>query len=301
MGGGKWDPGTWSSYTSSKSYSTKNTEQIFEQRKIHPSLNPHGIKRRESFDSEDNPQSTAILIGLDVTGSMHAVIDAMARHGLNELVTQIYDRKPVTDPHVMCAGIGDATCDEAPFQITQFEADIRIAQQLELLWLEGHGGGNDNESYTLPWYWAAKHTSIDCWNKRQKKGYLFTVGDEMPPPKLYAKDVKRVLGYTPEGDLSATALFDLVSEQWDVFHVMVAQGSFASANQSRVKKAWSELLGQQAIWLKDHTLLAQTVVSAIQIREGVHPSEVIASWKGGAAIGEAVAHLVPRGISLAGI
>lgn len=301
MGGGKWDPGTWSSYTSSKSYDTKSTEQVFEQRTMHASLNPKGIKMRESVDSADNPQSTAVIIGLDVTGSMGVVIDAMARHGLNTLVTEIYDRKPVTDPHVMCMGIGDATCDEAPLQITQFEADIRIAQQLELLWLEGHGGGNNSESYTLPWYWAAKHTQTDCWDKRGKKGYLFTVGDEMPPATLRATDVKRVLGYTPDTDLTAKALLALASERWDVFHVMVAEGNYASRNAAAVKKAWRDLLGQNAIWLKDHRLLAQTIVSAIQIREGVHPEDVIASWKGGAkAVQDAVVHIKPRGINLAG-
>jgi hypothetical protein len=302
MGGGKWDPGTWEGYTASKSYDTKSTQQIFEQDKLHPSLSLNGVKRRESVDSADNPASTAIIIALDVTGSMGEVIDAMAREGLNTLVTEIYDRKPVSDPHVMCMGIGDAECDEAPLQGTQFEADIRIAQQLELLYLEGHGGNNTHESYTLPWYWAAKHTQIDCWDKRQRKGYLFTVGDEMPPATLRKEDVKRVLGYTPDADLSSQALLALASEQWDVFHVIVAEGAYASTNAAKVKAVWTHLLGQKAIWLKDHRLLAQTVVSAMQIREGQHPADVIASWKGGtkATVKEAVFHIKPRGINLAG-
>lgn len=61
-----------------------------------------------------------------------------------------------------------------------FEADIRIARQLEKLWLEKGGGGNCCESYTLPWYFAALHTAIDWFEKRGQKGYLFTVGDELP-------------------------------------------------------------------------------------------------------------------------
>ncbi len=304
MGSGKWDPGTWTNYTTSSSYDKKSTEQIYAQRKMHPTLTPYKIKRRESCDSADNPASTAIIVGLDVTGSMQPVLDAMARTGLNTLVTEIYDRKPVTDPHVMCIGIGDATCDDAPLQITQFEADLRIAQQLELLWLEGHGGGNNSESYTLPWYWAAKHTQTDCWDKRQRKGYLFTIGDEMPPMTLRASDVARVLGYTPKDvDLSAKGLLALASERWDVFHLMVAEGNYASSHAKQVRKAWTDLLGQQAVWLKNHKHLAETIVSVMAIREGAHPDDVAASWKGAAAttVSEAVVHVRQRGIALGGV
>ena len=34
------------------------------------------------------------------------------------------------------------------------------------------------ESYELALYFAAYKTSCDAWEKRQKKGYLFTLGDE---------------------------------------------------------------------------------------------------------------------------
>ncbi|HAO33838.1 MAG TPA: hypothetical protein DCQ84_12920, partial [Candidatus Competibacteraceae bacterium] len=68
---------------------------------------------------------------------------------------------------------------------------IRIARQLRRLWLEKGGGGNACESYTLPWYFAATHTAIDCFEKRGKKGYLFTVGDEEPPLELPGAAIAR--------------------------------------------------------------------------------------------------------------
>ncbi len=61
---------------------------------------------------------------------------------------------------MMVMGIGDAWCDRVPLPVTPFETDIRIARQLEQIFLEHGGGGNNFESYNLPWYFAAKRTAI---------------------------------------------------------------------------------------------------------------------------------------------
>ena len=65
------------------------------------------------------------------------IADIIARKGLNTLLEEIYSRKPISDPHVMIMGIGDVEMhDKAPLQVTQFEADIRLAEQLENIFLE---------------------------------------------------------------------------------------------------------------------------------------------------------------------
>lgn len=40
------------------------------------------------------------------------------------------------------------------------------------------------ESYELAMYFMARHTSIDCYEKRGKRGYLFMIGDELAYPKV---------------------------------------------------------------------------------------------------------------------
>ena len=183
MGSGRWDSTTWASY-STRNVTNKTVHEIYDRRAIHPELDPKNIVVRESRDSVDNNNSNAIIIALDVTGSMSMVLHAIIKK-LNTLVTEIHSRQPVTDPHIMFMGIGDVRAgDRAPLQCTQFEADIRIAEQLKNIYLEGGGGGNDFESYALAWYFAAMHTSIDCFEKRNKKGYLFTIGDEGPTPDI---------------------------------------------------------------------------------------------------------------------
>lgn len=276
MGTARWDPADWSAYAASTKH--KSTAAVFTARAIDPALNPFGVTLRESRDSALNPESNAIIVGLDVTGSMGMIADALARKGLGTMVEEILARKPVADPHIMCLGIGDILYDEAPLQATQFEADIRIARQLEKIWLEKGGGGNSCESYTLPWYFAALHTSIDCFEKRGRKGYLFTVGDEEPPRDLPGAGIAHVLGDSPQRDFDSQELLTLVSRMYHVFHVIVEEGSHARHDPRGVRDRWTELLGQRVIGLSDHTKLAEVIVSAIEVNEGRDRDAVAKSW-----------------------
>lgn len=282
MGSASWSASDWAHTSSLRS--TKRTEEIFTSHGMKPELDPKGVALRESRDSAINPASTAIIIGLDVTGSMGMIADTMARKGLGTLVEEILARKPVTDPHVMMCGIGDATCDAAPLQITQFEADMKIDEQLQKIWLEKRGGGNSSESYHLPWYFAALHTSIDCFEKRGKKGYLFTIGDEETPEDLTADQILRVLGDNVQRDYSARDLLTMASRMYHVFHIIVEEGQHARMNRDRVMNCWSDLLGQRAIPLADHTKLAEVVVSAIEVTEGRDRDVVAKSWSGDTAV-----------------
>ena len=62
-------------------------------------------------------------------------------------------------------GIGDLAYDYAPIQASQFESDIRIAEQLDKIYFEGGGGGNNFESYTAAWYFGVHNCKLDCWNR----------------------------------------------------------------------------------------------------------------------------------------
>jgi hypothetical protein len=261
----------------------KTTTEIYSAMGINKDLDPFGVKIRESRDSEDNPLSTAIIVGLDVTGSMHMVLDTMAKECLNTLITEIYNRKPVHDPHIMIMGIGDVEIDRAPLQVTQFEADIRIAKQLKDIYLEGGGGGNNYESYTLPWYFAVKHTEIDCLLKRGKKGYLFTIGDENPTPLLRGSHIERFLGDKNDQNFTASELLAQVSQKYNVYHLMVEEGSYFKGAGDSVVKEWVKLLGQRAIRLSDHRKLSEVIVAAISINEGLDKEAIIESWKGDTA------------------
>lgn len=288
MGSSRWSPSDWKSYASKTSH--KAVDEVFTTSKLADELDPRGVKIRESRDSVLNPSSSAIIVGLDVTGSMGILADNLAKKGLGVLFEEILSRKPVPDPHLMVMGIGDANYDKAPLQVSQFEADITITKWLEKLYLEKGGGGNDSESYNLPWYFAATHTAIDCFEKRGKRGYLFTVGDEDPPPSLLADHVARVIGDTPQYDLSTPDLLVMVGRMYNVFHVIVEEGDFARHHLPEVVEQWTNLLGQRAIRLSDHDKLAEVIVSVLEVAEGKSKDAVVKSWDGSTQV--AVSHAI---------
>lgn len=282
MGSSRWSADDWTSYSSTTK--TKTADKIFTSKSLKDSLNPYGIAIRESRDSVVNPQSNAIIVGLDVTGSMGMLADVMAKEGLGIMVEEILKRKPVSDPHIMCMGIGDAYHDRAPLQVTQFEADITIAKQLEEIWIEKGGGGNHFESYNLPWYFAAMHTSIDCFEKRNKKGYLFTIGDEEAPERVLRSQIQTIFGDSVQQDYTTEQLLNMVSKMYNVYHIVVEEGSHARYDLQGVMDSWTPLLGQRVLKLSDHKKLAEVVVSAIEVNEGKDVGSVVKSWSGSTSV-----------------
>jgi len=283
MGYRAWDSSSWASYSVDKA--KKSTSEIFSSRTIHTSMDPKGIGVREARDSDLHPASTPIIVALDVTGSMGHIADHMARKALGTLVEETLARKPVPDPQILFAAIGDIDYDSAPFQVGQFESDITMTRWLESIYLEHGGGGNNYESYILGPYFAAFHTATDAWDKRQQKGFLFTIGDEMPSRALTRDDVERIFGTaniqteTSYEDIVATA-----SKLYHYYHIIVAEGNYASSALGKVKERWTEILGQNALVLKDHTKVAELIVSTLELNAGKDLGAVASSWDGATAM-----------------
>lgn len=297
MGSGTFDPKAYQQYANTTT--GKTTNQVFTARSINASLNPNGVRVRESRDSADNPNSTPVIVALDVTGSMGKIADVLARSGLGTLFNEILQRKSVSDPHLMFMAVGDVHTDQAPLQVSQFEADNRIVDQLTKIWLEGNGGGNASESYNLPWYFAAHHTDCDSFIKRAKRGYLFTIGDEEVPPDLTPADIRKVLGGEPKGSLRNRDVLAAASRKYNVFHVIIQDGNHYLFHPDAVNDSWRDVIGERAIRLADHTKLAETILSAIEVTEGRNAADVTKSF--GSVVYSAVKRLpAGRGPKLIG-
>ncbi|ARC90674.1 TonB-dependent receptor [Rhodovulum sp. MB263] len=249
MGNGRWSATGWSAYARTVT-AGKSKAEIFTSRGMKPDYDPSRFRLRESRDSADNPQSTPIILASDVTGSMGMIAEKIMRDGLNTLATEIYARRPVPDPHIMIAAVGDAECDRAPLQVTQFEADIRVARQARELWLEGGGGGNRGESYSIAQLFAALKVSADAIERRGKKGYLFTIGDEPNLDGMTRAQIERYLGVTLERDLSAAEILQMARKNWEVFHVVLVNEGYCRYGRDEVLATWRALLPERTIELQ---------------------------------------------------
>lgn len=186
---------------------------------VHKLLDPKDLKVRESRDSAAHPTSNAIMVGLDVTGSMGAVVRKI--HEKLPLLMGLLTRKSyVSDPQIMFSAIGDAYCDRSPLQVGQFESGAEMETDLSNFHLEGGGGGQNTESYELFAYVGARKTSIDCLEKRGKKGYCFIIGDEKAYPKVKKDQIDRLINVELEADLDTKAVFRELQDKYNVFYII---------------------------------------------------------------------------------
>lgn len=225
MGSGSWTTQSFISYSVDRGRSVGldgslsghyTAQDLYRSVRIDPTMDPKGVCR-ECCDSEEHPNTKPVILALDVTGSMGESLEEVAKK-LNVVMANLYEK--VSDIEFMIMGIGDFAWDDFPLQVSQFESDIRIAEQLDKLYFERGGGGNSYESYTAAWYFAARHTKLDCW-KRGEKGVLITLGDEYLNPYIPAAEVKTVIGDSLQEDVETKNVYTEVTEKYDVYHIAV--------------------------------------------------------------------------------
>lgn len=272
MGRGSYTSADWSKLKKSSKITEDSTaSQIFAAKKMEERFNPLYINVREARDSDDHPNSTPIIIGLDTTGSMGYLSEEIAKNGLHETMMKIYATNPVEDPQMMFAAIGDVV-DQAPLQVTQFESDIRIAEQLLALWLEG-AGADSPEDFELLWYFAAKHIRTDAFEKRNQKGYLFTIGDADCHMKLSKENIKSIFGDTT-GELTSAQLVKMAGEKFELFHIHIRSGV------ETAPMGFSQLLPGRVLTIPRTCVkyIPELIISTMELMNGNDMEEVIAQW-----------------------
>ena len=195
-------------------------------REVHAALNPFGVDDAGEPRQRRAPAVTAIAVLFDVTGSMRNGAPGAADASCRSCSACCCARATSRDPHILFGAIGDATCDRAPLQIGQFESDNRMDDDLGRILLEGGGGGQQTESYELAMYFMARHTSIDCFDKRGRRGYLFIIGDEMAYRQVKPKEVRRVIGDELAEDITTEAIVAELQRRYDVYYILPAGSSY---------------------------------------------------------------------------
>lgn len=267
MGGGTWTKTDFVTYSCSvgKSMETNGTvsldgmsvQDMYKSVRLNASLNPYNVMR-ECRDSEEHPNTIPVILALDVTGSMGSTAMVVASE-LNTVMTNLFSS--VKDVEFLVMGIGDLAYDTSPIQASQFESDIRIAEQLDKIYFEGGGGGNNFESYTAAWYFAARHTDLDCW-KRGKKGILITMGDEFLNPYLPAKPLAEVTGDGIQEDISTASLYVEARKKYDIYHIHVDHRQWGRGGEE-LKKSFTSILEDQHFISVGVDKVADTIVDIV--------------------------------------
>lgn len=220
MGGGFYDRDVGSTRRSSGrsffEYEEEQKQRPPEERKVHPTLDIKG-KARECHDTGEHPKTTPIVVALDLTRSRGKDTEVIVQK-LPMFIGQLHLKGYVTDPEVLIAGLGDATCDKAPLQIGQFESDNKMDDHLANLWREEGGGGTGQESYELIAYYFAHKTKLDCL-KRSRKAYLFFVGDEGFYPAVSRTQVKHLIGGDITEDIPSIKIFQELLQKYHTFFI----------------------------------------------------------------------------------
>ncbi|MEO7020822.1 MAG: hypothetical protein ABI234_11780 [Ktedonobacteraceae bacterium] len=231
---------------------------------IHPTLDPQGVAFRESRDSETHPRSNAISVLFDETGSM-GNIPRVFQEKLVGLMNLLLVKGYIQDPQILFGAFGDATCDHVPLQVGQFESGVEMDEHLRNIILEGGGGGTNSESYELALYFLARHTSIDCWEKRGRKGYAFLIGDEMAYASVSKQHVTKHIGTGLQEDIPLRQIIAEVQRRYHFFFIFPINASHG-ADES-IKGYWRDLLGQNVIFLDDENAVSETIALTIGLTE----------------------------------
>ena len=298
MGGTRWSDEHYKARAKSLKKANRSAfghdEDIRERRVkagIHELMNPALMKNgvREARDSEAHPLSNPVAVLFDVTGSMQTVPRILQKN-LPTLMGLCLRKGYLDDPAILIGAIGDATCDLVPLQVGQFESGNEIENDLNNLYLEGGGGGQQMESYELALYFLARKTAMDCLDKRQKKGYAFIIGDEMPYKKVKRKEVERIFGDVLQADIPIREILAEAQEKFEIYFVLPNLTSYY--NDPKILDCWRELLGQNVLRLEDPAGISELIASTIGLSEDAVAYENLSADLNGAGANKSVAEAV---------
>lgn len=277
MGSGRWDHVAYRSATASRAtagvddfhYSHTSTAHT----PVHPNLDPMRIKDKpfhklESRDSTEHPQSNAVFVSFDVTGS-NIERARVAQQKLPNLMKLL--ERYLSDPQVAFAANDDITVeDRRSIQISDFESDNRIDEHLRNILLTAKGGGNDGESYDLILFAAAGMTVLDCLEKRGRKGYFFMYADEPIFQGVDPAHVQVIFGATGGEPIPIENVIRKLKESYHVF-VLWPDGGYNHAREQYVR-----LFGEESVVTLQHpNLICEMIGSLVGLTEKKHPKGAI--------------------------
>lgn len=283
MGGTSWSDASYKSYSSK--VASASTDAIFTNnisKAISSDMNPKDVVVRESRDSVAHPQAQGVIVALDVTGSMGSIPEKMVKETLPNLMKTLIDNG-LPDVQIMFIAVGDHISDRAPLQIGQFESGTEeLIKWLTSTYLEGNGGGQERESYSLAWLVGSKMTALDCFEKRGQKGLIFTIGDEGFHTKIDMASQSKIFGRNFEADLDSIDLLRSAEKTYDVFHLHCNTTQYR--DDVRVINPWRDALGERLLIVEDTTKIPEIIATTIGVMNQVSLDKMTSGFDSSTAL-----------------
>lgn len=219
-----------------------------------PRMSPMRVTR-ESRDSAAHPDSLAIVFALDVSTSMGDIPRSLATKTLPTFMKATLSVVP--DPQILFMAFMDARYMHGRWlalQVGQFESDAeRIDQWLAATFIPT--GDSPfviplpyiGESYDLAMYFAARHTSTDCLEKRGRRGYFFMTGDEPPFPALDPAHVRESVDPVAQERIDLAALVSELCRSYEPFFLIPDR---ARADRDDCERIYRKLFHERCVVLE---------------------------------------------------
>lgn len=275
-------------------------------------LDPRKLKNgvRESVCPPGFEDTLAVIVGIDGTGSMEQVPHYIQRD-LPKLIELLREQGVTEHPNVlfMCFDDERAIPPDAVFQMSQFEADgPKLLEALNEMIIPNNGGGNRGEAYNLVFYAAARHTTIESFEKEGRKGFLILIGDEEPyyengdPTKHGTSPAlaKEVFGDTIEKEVTMLESIREAAERFEIF--VIRPGHTSHGKNPAITKEWQKLLSaagvnaEHVLELAETEAIVTTMVTSIARLSDVDESDLVDVLNAKGATGVAAAMASTRAL-----
>ena len=195
-----------------------------------------------------------VVIAVDVTGSMKKWPGIIF-----EKLCVLYNEALLTLPEelkesfeISFAAIGDAYTDSHPLQITDFDKETALDENIKKLFPEGRGGGQTRETYELAAYYYAKHCEMPRALSTTKPIFIF-IGDEGYYSRVKKEHIKRYIGDEVGEDLPSEQIFGQLAELFTVYILRIKYPSPIEVNiEGRIQKDWQRALGPEKAIIMEH-------------------------------------------------
>lgn len=206
-----------------------------------------------------------LVVAVDVTGSMREfpkIIFEKLCILYNEIMLFLpQDMKDSFE--ISFAAIGDAYCDQAPIQVTDFAAGKELDLNIKSMYPEGGGGGQARESYELMAYYYARHCNLV--NPLQNpKPLLVLVGDEGFYAKVNREHIRRYVSEEDKlvSDLISEDVFEVLKQKFNVYILRIKYEN--AEDEKEIDAKWRKVLGNShVIIMKDPHRIVDTIIGIV--------------------------------------